>query len=168
MLKQRQSIRLKNYDYSKSGHYYITMCTENRSCIFGNIFNGKMILNDVGKIINDVWLTIQKYFNNVELDKFVIMPNHIHGIVIIVGAGSSRPTGPTLGQIIGYFKYKSTKYINDFLGSDNPTPTINQNKIKKIFQRNYYEHIIRNEIELNKIRQYIKNNPLFWNQDINH
>ena len=162
MNNNRQSIRLKNYDYSKSGYYYITMCTENRTCIFGNIFNGKMVLNDVGKIVNDVLLTIPKRFDNVGLDEFVIMPNHIHGIVIIVGAGVSRPI---LGQIIGHFKYQSTKHINNLSGSENPTPTI---EIKKIFQRNYYEHIIRNEIELNKIREYIKNNPLFWNQDINY
>jgi REP element-mobilizing transposase RayT len=161
MLKQRKQIRLKNYDYSQSGLYYVTICTQNREYLFGNVLNGKMELNDFGKIINDVLFTIQKHFDHVELDEFVIMPNHIHGIVIIVGAGSSRPI---LGKIIGYFKYKSTKRINDLLGSENPTPTI---KIKKIFQRNYYEHVIRNENELIKIREYIKNNPLFWNRDIN-
>ncbi len=165
MFVKRKRIRLKEYDYSQSGYYHITICTYNRLCLFGNIFNGKMVLNDVGKIINNVWLTISKHFNNVKLDAFQIMPDHFHGIVIIVGAGSSRPnhpyvSHPILGQIVGYFKYQSTKQINDLLRSENPTPTI-----KKIFQRNYYEHIIRNEIELLKIRQYIKTNPLFWNND---
>lgn len=178
IIKFRKHIRLKNFDYSKSGYYYVTICTKNRSYIFGNVFNGKMVLNDIGKIVNDIWLTISKHFNNVKLDQFQIMPNHIHGIIVIVGRENRAPTlkhdtskyttlkyTPTLGQIIAYFKYESTKRINNIVGK-----RINNivgvgfsypNKIKKIFQRNYYEHIIRNEIELLKIRQYIKNNPFF-------
>ena len=162
VIKHRKQIRFRKYDYSSNGYYFMTICTQNRKCLFGNIINNKMVLNEFGKIINDVFLTIPKHFDNVELDEFVIMPNHIHGIVIIVGAGSSRPI---LGQIIGYFKYISTKNINDLSGSENPTPTI---KIKKIFQRNYYEHIIRNEYELNRIRKYIQNNPMNWEEDINN
>jgi len=180
-MKNRQSIRLKNYDYSQSGFYYVTICNQNRKCLFGDVVNGKMILNEFGKIIKSVWQSLPKRFPIV-LDVFQIMPNHIHMIIHIVGAGSSRPikgssrpiTGssrPTLGQIIGYFKYQSTKQINNIWldnptnGLDNPTPT---GKIQKIFQRNYYEHIIRTETNLNKIRQYIKTNPKIWDRDQNN
>lgn len=105
------------------------------------------------------------------------MPNHIHGIIIIrntktnVGAGFSRPMNslnPILGQIVGYFKYQTTKQINILMkGSEDPTPTKNI-KFKQIFQRNYYEHIIRNEYELNRIRQYIRDNPMNWDGDRNN
>lgn len=172
MISQRKQIRLTQYDYSQPGYYYITICTNNRSCIFGNVINGKMILNDVGKIINNVWFTIPNHFNNVKLDSFQIMPNHIHAIIIIVGAGSSRPM---LGKIIGYYKYQCTKNINNiwirFNNSNNggaKTAPLHNVRFNKIFQRNYYEHIIRNEIELYKIRRYIKSNPSYWKNDINH
>lgn len=173
-LQQRKPNRLKNFDYSLSGYYYVTVCTKDRQEYFGNIINNEMNLNDYGKIINKYWLEIPKHFENIELDEYVIMPNHVHGIIIIVGAGSSRPI---LGQITGYFKYQSTKYINNIMnglenpitkGSENPTPTIKQNKIKQIFQRSFYDHIIRNEYSLLRIRKYIKNNPRNWEDDRNN
>ncbi len=178
MTKNRQSIRLKKYDYSKSGLYFITICTQNRKCLFGNIVGvGRdrpilMILNQYGKIIENVWESLPDH-HPVELDAFQIMPNHVHFILHIVsgarpmitgasrindmGASRRAPTG-TLGFIVGMFKTECTKQINKLQN----TPG------RKIFQRNYYEHIIRNEIELSKIRQYIKNNPLFWKKDINN
>ncbi len=163
MTKNRQSIRLKKYDYSKSGLYFITICTQNRKCLFGNIVGvGRdrpilMILNQYGKIIENVWESLPGH-HPVELDAFQIMPNHVHFILHIVSGASRRaPTG-TLGFIVGMFKTECTKQINKLQN----TPG------RKIFQRNYYEHIIRNEIELSKIRQYIKNNPLFWKKDINN
>ncbi len=116
---------MKHYDYSRFGYYYVTICTENRLCIFGNVFNGKMVLNDVGEIVDNVWLTIPKHFDNAKSDTLKQINN-------IVGVGSSDPHG----------------------------------KFNKIFQRNYYEHVVRNENELIKIREYIKTNPLFWDQDI--
>jgi len=164
MAKHRKSIRLKNYDYSQSGLYFVTICTQNRECIFGNIINNNvgvgrdrpisMILNQYGKIIENVWESLP---HSVELDVFQIMPNHVHFILHIV-LGASRRAPTTLGFIVGMFKTECTKQINKLRN----TPG------QKIFQRNYYEHIIQNENELIKIRQYIKTNPLFWNQDINY
>ena len=168
MIKNRQSIRLKNYDYSKSGLYFVTICTENRECLFGDIVDGKMVLNDVGNMIQKLWNKITERFNMVELDEFVIMPNHIHGIVIIVGAGLVPARGErattrvaptiihTIGDIIGAFKSLTThEYITGV--KYNEWKPFN----KRLWQRNYYEHIIRNENELIKIREYIKLNPLY-------
>ena len=166
MTKNRQSIRLKKYDYSQSGLYFVTICTQNRECIFGNIINNNvgvgrdrpisMILNQYGKIIENVWESLPDH-HSIELDVFQIMPNHVHFILHIV-LGASRRAPTTLGFIVGMFKTECTKQINKLRN----TPG------QKIFQRNYYEHIIQNENELIKIRQYIKTNPLFWNQDINY
>ena len=182
----RRSIRLKNYDYSKSGAYFITICTKNRQCLFGEIVNGEMILNDGGKIVEKCWIDIPEHFPNAILDEFIIMPNHIHGIIILneldfdnvganmvvnVGANmvvdegannhsplrNDRPHGTTrtIGSIIRGFKIGVTKWFRQ------------NSNIKTVWQRNYYDHIIRNEIELIKIRKYIINNPKNWFND-NH
>ncbi len=162
--------------------------------MFGHIAGGKMALNDAGNIVQDVWYQIQGHFPHVITDEFVIMPNHIHGILMtglggmidgaggmidgeggmIDGEGGMTPPlrslnsigdnewcenrVPTIGQIVGYFKYVSTKKINEIRNSG----------IQKIWQRNYYEHIIRNESELAKIHKYIQNNPLNWQTDKLH
>ena len=173
--KNRHSIRLKNYNYSKSGLYFITICTENRECLYGDIIDGKMVLNNVGNIIEKIWNKISERFNNVELDEFQIMPNHIHGIIVIVGAGFMPARGwattrvaptavdTTVGDIIGTFKSLTTnEYIMNVKNHNWPSFD------KRLWQRNYYEHIIRNEYSLNKIRQYIKNNPTNWNEDRNN
>ena len=171
VIHHRKQIRLKKYDYSLSGYYFLTICTKNRQEYFGNIIDNKIVLNKYGEIVEKCWLDIPKHFNNVELDEFVIMPNHVHGIVVIVGARSSRPI---LGQIIGYFKYQSTEYINDLIiwsfvnkGSEDPTPT-GKHKFIQIFQRSFYEHIIRNKYSLYRIRQYIQDNPINWDKDRNN
>jgi len=186
MDKNRQSIRLKDYDYSKSGLYFVTICTENRECLLGNIVGAnhdspvpKMILNDIGKIVNDVLLTIPKRFDNVELDEFVIMPNHMHLILIIrapvrvihesphrrfTQRGDKRQLLP---QCIGYLKMNSSKKINQYVRAHHDAPQ-QAPQSQKIFQRNYYEHIIRTENDLNKIREYIINNPLMWDRDRNN
>ncbi|MEK7110081.1 MAG: transposase [Patescibacteria group bacterium] len=168
---------MNKYDYSDFGWYFVTICTKDRLEYFGNIVDDEMVLNKYGEIINKYWSEIPKHFNNVELDEFQIMANHIHGIIVIrnvnqyVGAGFPRPMNqfrPILGQIVGYFKYQSTKYINIFIkGSGNPTPT-NKTIIKQIFQRSFYDHIIRNEFDLNRIRQYIRDNPINWDEDRNN
>lgn len=187
IVKQRKQIRLKKYDYSDAGWYFVTICTKDRQEYFGNIIDNKMNLNECGNIVKRYWLEIPEHFNNVELDEFQIMSNHIHGIVIIrnsnkyVGAGFPRPfwsSRPILGQIIGYFKYQTTKLINNCImkgsddpiniGSGNPTPTEKRVKLKQIFQRSFYDHIIRNEYSLNRIRQYIKNNLRNWEEDRNN
>lgn len=159
MYKQRHSIRLKNYDYSQSGLYFITICTQNRKCLFGEIVGAtrgsptNMVLNETGKIIENVWQSLPNH-HSVELDTFQIMPNHVHFILYII-SGGSRPA-PTLGTVIGLFKSECTKQIH--IGS----PKIH------VWQRNYYEHIIRTENDLNKIRAYITNNPSMWDRDRNN
>lgn len=183
-LHHRRSIRLREYDYSQAGVYFLTICTREKECMLGEIDNGKMELNEYGAIIKNEWMKTQKVRKNIELDEFIIMPNHIHGIVIINtdfnvgairwvarirktenGANQNRAIhriAPTttlrpnsIGSIIGQFKSITTKQINQIRN----TPGI------PIWQRNYYEHIIRNESELNHIREYIINNPLKWDED---
>ena len=173
----RRSIRLKGYDYALPGYYFVTICTQDRKNIFGEITNNEIELNKFGKIVDEKINELKKY-KNVDIDIYCVMPNHIHFIIRIVGAGSSRPINgsenptPTVGQIVAYFKYQSTKQINDVInrahcGRENPAPT-GEYTIKKIFQRNYYEHIIRNEKSLNKIRGYITLNPTMWDRDRNN
>ncbi|MFC1647243.1 transposase, partial [Patescibacteria group bacterium] len=145
--------------------------------------NPKMKMNDTGKMINDWYIKLPKRFPNISLDEYIIMPNHMHGIIIInnghklYGRGSSRPTNgrdvrigrddraPTLGQIVAYFKYQSAKHINDYFVQAGIIPP---NTIRKIWQRNFYEHIIRSDNDLLKIRVYIINNPGMWDRDRNN
>jgi putative transposase len=138
----------------------VTVCTRNRECIFGNVVDGSMVLNDAGRMVQSAWDALPTHFQHVELDQFVIMPNHIHGIIVLtdgsVGAGLPRPYKKrTLGQMVAYLKYRSTKQINQHRDS----PGV------PLWQRNFYERIIRDEAELNRIREYIRNNPLNWDSD---
>ncbi len=169
----RRPIRLRQYDYSQTGAYFITVCTYNRNCLFGKIINGRIELNDAAKVVNQCWLEIPNHFLDIQVDEFVIMPNHLHGIIMKVGArfivpndlgfDKSNPyidNNPmmtslfTLGKIIRAFKARTSHIIRT---------TTNLSHFK--WQRNYYEHIIRNEDELNRIREYIINNPLQWEYD---
>ena len=94
-IHHRRSIRLRGYDYSRPGAYFVTTCTQNRECLFGKIVGGEMVLNDAGRMINIVWNEIQENYPGVETDEFVVMPNHIHGIIVLVGAGPRAcPDGP--------------------------------------------------------------------------
>jgi REP element-mobilizing transposase RayT len=156
----RRSIRLKEYDYSNPGAYFITICTHNRKLYFEKYKKLK-------EIVNLEWLKIPNRYPNVQLDEFIIMPNHIHGILMIVGAtlavaqnkrAGARPA-PTIDEIIGTFK---SLCVNEWLKD------IKENRINvagKFWQRNYYEHIVRDENSLNRIREYIMNNPLRWHLD---
>ncbi len=159
--QNRRSIRLPGYDYSKNGAYFVTICTQNRECLFGTIVDGEMQLNQFGKIAADTWNWLRNQYNYVVLDQWVVMPNHLHGIIVINNdcRGGSR-TAPTvnrkpLGRLIGAFKTVSTKHINQI----RTTPGV------RIWQRNYWEHIIRNDGDLNRIRQYIMDNPIKWETD---
>ncbi|MCP4680976.1 MAG: transposase [Desulfobacterales bacterium] len=166
-LPRRKSIRLKGYDYSRAGTYFITICTQNRSCLFGQIENGKMILNEYGKIIKTTWEWLQQQYEYIDPDEFVVMPNHLHGIIVLRSRGGSpygrfanRPYNATgkhkpLGRLIGAFKTVSTKQINK----------IRQTPGAKLWQRNYYEHIIRNDKSYHQIAEYIQTNPLKWLDD---
>ena len=170
MNKERKRNRLKDFDYSESGYYFITICTNDRVEIFGNIVDGKMLLNTCGKIIQKQWLWLSAQYDYIKLDQYVVMPNHIHGIIIIDknGYGDNRcgdnprivptdtiynPRKNLLSKTICAFKTTSSKLIHragipDFK-----------------WQRSFYDHIIRNEKSLLKIREYIINNPLKWEYD---
>lgn len=164
----RRSIRLKGYDYSREGWYFITICTKNRQKLFGDVVGGEMVLNAGGKIVKKCWTDISVHFPIVVLDKYVIMPNHLHGIIYMrdhdntVGAKNISPLqqnnnfqspSRTIGSIIRGFKIGVTKWFRK------------NTKIYNVWQRNYYEHIIRDEPELNRIRNYIIKNPANWQND---
>ena len=161
----RRSIRLKEYDYSQDGGYFVTICTENRKSIFGEIINGTIQLNESGSTIAATWQWLSEQYPYIKLDACVVMPNHFHGILFLFNysKGGSR-TAPTptrhkpLGRLIGAFKTVSTKRFNEIHG----TPA------QQLWQRNYYEHVIRNETDLEEIREYIQTNPLRWLEDENH
>lgn len=172
----RRSIRLRGYDYAHPGAYFVTICTQDRQCIFGEIHNGQMIPDEVGQMITRWWQELPHKFPSVILDEFVVMPNHLHGIIMLhVGAdrrvrpdltapiGEGRHTGLPLHRIVQWFKTMTT---NEYLRGvkEGRWPPLN----KRLWQRNYYEHVIRNEQELDEIRAYIVENPLKWELDENH
>jgi putative transposase len=158
----RRSIRLKGYDYAQAGAYFVTMCTRDRACRFGDVVDGQMQVNQYGQVVADSWLWLSGRYPYVGLDEWVVMPNHLHGIIILTepdGRGGSR-TAPTqnrksLGRLIGTFKMVSTKRLN----------AIRHTPGDSVWQRNYYEHIVRNEESLARIRQYIIDNPARWDKD---
>lgn len=184
-IHKRQSIRLKGYDYSQSGFYFITICCYQRECLFGDIINSQIILNNFGELVKKEWLKSAEIRKEIKLGEFVIMPNHFHGIVIInqknnnynhvhtndVGANGRSPlqeiqSSPqqismkpkSLSSLIAGFKSATTKKIN--IIRDTPkTP---------VWQRNYYDHIIRNDQSLERIREYVQNNHLSWENDQLH
>ena len=166
-LYTRKDNRLSGYNYSNSGAYYVTVCSMNRKCIFGDIncVGGRLALpriklSKIGEIINCHWEDIPRQYDNVKLDEYVIMPNHIHGILFINKRDGASPSPTYLGGIIGAFKSRCTV---DYL------KYIRENKLDasaKIWQRNYHDHIIRNGKSLGKIREYIRNNPLNWDYDV--
>ncbi|MBI4211506.1 MAG: transposase, partial [Deltaproteobacteria bacterium] len=161
----RRPIRLRDYDYSQNGAYFVTICTHKRECLFGEIVNGEMQLNDIGRVVVDEWLKTPQIRDEIDLDQWVIMPNHFHGIIVINRRGTlqraptheqfGKPTSNSIPTIIRLFKSTVTKRINEFRN----TPQ------QPVWQRNYYEHVIRNEDSLNQIREYIFNNPDQWEFD---
>ncbi len=156
----RHSIRLRGYDYSQAGAYFVTICTQGRACLFGDITDGEMGLNDIGMVAADTWQWLAAQYDYVVLDEWVIMPNHLHAIIIIRdcrGVSRTAPPGKPkpIGGLIGAFKTVGTRRINEMRN----TPGV------PVWQRNYYEHIIRNNESLNRIRAYIINNPLQWELD---
>ena len=156
------------YDYSLAGMYFVTICVQKHTCLFGEIVDGEMVLNDYGKIIQTVWDKLPQHYDNIQLDEFVIMPNHIHGIIVItgdaatVGAGfkpaptiTATPTKHGLPEIVRALKTFSARKINELRNLQG----------EKLWQRNYWEHIIRNEQSYQRIANYIINNPQNWNND---
>jgi REP element-mobilizing transposase RayT len=158
---------LKGYDYAQVGAYFITIVTEHRTCLFGNIIDNKMYLNSAGQVVQSVWTQIPEHFSGIDVDTFVVMPNHVHGIILItnkvrdsVGAQHAAPSEPnvqagSIGAIIRSFKSAVTKQYNKE----------SVRRALRIWQRNYYEHIIRDENALIRIRDYIATNPTRWSSD---
>ncbi len=181
--RRRRSIRLVAHDYSSPGAYFVTLCTHNRECLLGEIVHDEMRPNDFGRIVQTAWAELPGHYPNVQLDAFVVMPNHVHGIIIItlpdaahgpVGAiyelplrtlGEPLPPHPPadirvrrrmlLSRIVGRFKMTTAKAINLARGTHG-TP---------VWQRNYYEHVIRPAHALDRIRAYIVANPARWAMD---
>jgi putative transposase len=168
----RRSIRLPGYDYTQAGAYFVTLVAWRRDCLFGEVVDGEMVVNDFGKIADECWRAIPEHFPRVELGAHIIMPNHAHGIILIkdddprTGVGATQCVAPTqtnqrpkgakrgsLGAIIGSYKSAVSYRLNK------------QFNAPGIWQRNYYEHIIRNDREMDAIWQYIESNPATWADD---
>ena len=189
----RRSIRLAEYDYSRDGAYFVTVCVQDQRCPFGEIERGLVRLNEAGRMVESVWQVLPRRFPTLVLDEFIVMPNHVHGILVL--AGFARPTGEpcvhpvqqegehkvrpygqarnvvanrrprgteasSLGRVMQAFKSMTTdEYIRGVKTKGwEPFPG-------HLWQRNYYEHIIRNEQDLHDTRAYIRNNPASWAQD---
>jgi putative transposase len=165
----RQSTRLPGYDYSQEGAYFVTICTDKHQLLFGNVSNGVMLLNPYGEIAQTCWMEITQHFSNVELSAFVIMPNHLHGILVTkdifwnkelshpinLSEIFGKPVSTSLPTIIRSYKSAVTRLINMRPGT----------KISTIWQRGYYEHVIRSEDDMFQIGQYILGNPAKWETD---
>ena len=150
----RKNPRLKAYDYASAGAYFVTICTHLKQAMFGQIKHGAMMLNPYGEQAERAWNEIPKHFPAVELDAFIVMPNHVHGILLIDGE-RARHASPlqkvsSLGTVIGAFKSAVARSINQQRNASG----------ERVWQRNYHEHIIRNEHSFAEIREYIANNPL--------
>ncbi len=161
--RHRRSLRLPGFDYSSRGLYFVTLCTYGKECLLGNAIDARVVLNEAGKIVQKVWHDLPARFPSLAVDAFVAMPNHIHGILVLMGTGigtkgaaSSAPTSavPSLGRVLRAFKSLTAVEVNRSCQRKRP-----------LWQRNYYEHIIRGGEDLDAIRRYIIENPRRWAED---
>jgi putative transposase len=172
-----RSIRLPGYDYSQAGAYFVTIVAQDRRCLFGSVKDGEMELNSVGKMVEKVWLEIPEHFDGVNVGIFIVMPNHIHGIIEIDNENRlsgvearhavplpqnidnfeafGKPVCGSIPTIIRSFKSEVTKRYHEMTNTKNT----------RLWQRNYYEHVIRNEMDYQTIYDYILTNPLNWEKD---
>lgn len=173
---QRKSNRLECFDYSQNSYYFVTICTKDRINYFGKVSkDGKMVLNDCGRIVYEQWIWLSKQYKYVFLDEFVVMPNHFHGILIIdnsemgVEAGRDLPEFKGTSRDMSLRKNIKIKSLSELTGAFKTTSSkqIRNNLSLTEFQwqRSFYDHIIRNEESLVKIREYIQNNPAKWHLD---
>jgi len=172
----RRSIRLRGYDYSRAGAYFVSICTKDRKCLFGDIENQEMALNNAGRMVDKWYLELENKFQDIRCDEYIIMPNHFHAIIQNIGPvgadlcvcpddhrhgrTSGEHTGSPLHRVIQWFKTMTT---NEYIRGVKqygwaPFPG-------RLWQRNYYEHIVRNENEMSRMRKYIRNNPAQWATD---
>lgn len=173
-IHHRRSIRLKGYDYASPGTYFITICTFDRKCIFGEITDEEMKMNAIGQLVMAEWMKTPSIRPNILLGEFVIMPNHLHGLVRVSGdhrkpekqyardgmnggrnGGMPRSPSGTIGALVRGFKSAATRRFNELRGT----------KGSPLWQRNYWENIVRTEESLNQIRNYIRFNPARWESD---
>jgi putative transposase len=149
--RRRRSLRLQGYDYSQAGAYFVTICTRNRIALFGEVTNNDVRLNRTGMIVKETWDALPAHYPNIALDSFVVMPNRIHGIILL-----GDESGPQRGipEIVRGFKTYSARRVNE-----------SRDKRDALWQRGYYEHVIRNEKSLDRIRGYITSNPARWADD---
>jgi len=188
----RHSTRLPGYDYAQPGAYFVTICTQGRECVLGEVVDGRMILSPFGEVVDECWRDLPSHFPGILLDQFTTMPNHVHGILVLVGAThasplpAATPTSPlpaatsmsplpaamsmsplpaatpahgprprSVGAIVGSFKSATTRRVNRIRGTPGAS----------FWQRGYYEHVIRDEGDLETIRTYVAQNPLSWELD---
>jgi REP element-mobilizing transposase RayT len=163
---QRRSLRLAGYDYSAPGMYFVTVCTEAKVALFGEIHGSGVKLNAAGDVVVGAWMEIPERFVGVQLDSFVVMPNHFHGVIFILSGGvgntkskdsdeGAASSAPTLGKIMRAFKSISAIRVNEVLGR----------KGRAVWQRNYFERIVRRGKDLDDVRRYIAENPERWGED---
>ncbi len=155
----RRHIRLYRYDYSQAGAYFVTVVTQGRHCLFGDIVDGEMHPDAAGRMVARWWEAITSRFPGASTDAFAVMPNHLHGVATLVGADQCvRP--PSLFEIVRWSKTMTTnEYINHVRGDGWPPFA------RRLWQRNYYEHVVRDEADLERVRQYIDGNPGRWAED---
>jgi putative transposase len=166
-LPNRRSMRVRDYDYAQNGAYFVTICVAQRLCVFGEIVEGVMHCSSIGQVVESAWQELPLHTSGLILDAWVVMPNHLHGIVILPGAPATNslhedmPRGPrprSLGTVIGGFKSAVSRRVS----------TGDLSPVRPLWQRNYYERIIRNDRELNATRRYIEANPALWADDPDH
>ncbi|MDR0819724.1 MAG: hypothetical protein LBN43_09170 [Oscillospiraceae bacterium] len=167
----RRSIRLKGYDYAQNGAYFVTICTQGRQCVFGEVVNGEVRLSYTGVASLQCWNSIPEHFPNVKLDEFVIMPNHIHGIIVVDNADYRRGTACRASTDKGRTRTDAGEQFSRPVKGSLPTivrsykSAVSKQLGKSIWQRNYYEHIIRNDEDYLRICEYIQFNPRNWEKD---
>jgi len=165
-LPVRRSVRLRGFDYRAKGAYFITICTRNRECLLGSVVSDNIVLSPIGEVVAAAWHAIPRHFPTVELGAFIVMPNHVHGILAITAprrgtacraptGGFGRPVPGSIPTVVRSFKSAATRAVNLSRGTPGFT----------LWQRGYYEHVIRGPIELNRLRRYIEENPLRWALD---
>jgi putative transposase len=185
--RNRRSVRWKRYDYTSAGFYYVTLCAEGRQCIFGEIRDGAVVLNEVGHLVRSCWEEIPAHFSRVELDAWILMPNHLHGLLRLhpkdVGAQHAAPSvapdPPPRFVNSGAFRPRlapprvkvEPSSLSAIVRSFKSASSLAVNRMRElagvsIWQRNLHEHVVRDNVELERIRSYIKDNPSRWDEDL--